>query len=199
MSRRKNELMDAIIHNLSQKGLSRLSLGPLAAAVGTSSRLLVFHFKSKERLILEVVNEVQTRIEKSFVAVAGAKETNRIDIPLRRYWRWATKEQNLRLLWLLSEAQTVALLNSNKRTKYPSRSWLNWTDIISSNLPGAISDSSTRTLCGTVYGGLILELLSTGNLDHTTRALEEFIELLILRQKFRGQAPEVPTRASELT
>jgi hypothetical protein len=46
---------------------------------------------------------------------------------------------------------------------------------------------------------LILELLSTGNLDHTTRALEEFIELLILRQKFRGQAPEVPTRASELT
>ena len=183
MSRRKDELLDAIVDHLSQKGLSRLSLRPLAAAVGSSSRLLVFHFKTKENLIFEVVNEVQARLEKSFDAVAGAKETNRIDIPLKRYWRWATNEQNLRYLWLMSEAQTVSVLNAHKQVKHPARSWLNWTDVLSSNLPESLRDSSTQSLCRSVYGGLILELLSTGALDVTTRAIEEFIQLLLLKQK----------------
>ena len=180
VSKRKNQLLDAIIDHLSREGLSRLSLRPLARVVGSSSRLLVFHFKSKERLILEVINELQTRIEKSFIAVAGAKETNRIDIPLRRYWRWATNEKNLRYLWLLSEAHTLAAVNTQENTKYPSRPRLNWTDIFSSNLPDAVGDMGTRTLCRAVYAGLILEL-SAGDVEHTTRALEEFVQLLLLR------------------
>lgn len=196
MSSRKLQLLNAIINHLSQKGLSRLSLGPLAAAVGTSSRLLVFHFKSKQQLVLEVVNAVQERLDESFAEVAGSRETNRIDAPIRRYWRWATQEENLRYLWLMSEAQTVAVLNSHRRTKHPARSWINWTDIISSHLPIIVDEFSTRMLCRAVFGGLILELTSTGDLINTSLALEDFIQLLILKQKYGNPLPGASGAAS---
>jgi len=48
MKERKQELIEAIIAYLLAHGLADLSLRPLAAKSGTSSRLLIYHFESKE-------------------------------------------------------------------------------------------------------------------------------------------------------
>ena len=64
MGDRKDQLIDRAIDYLLKNGLAGLSLRPLAAGIGTSARLLVLHFGSKEGLIEEVLGEVQERLRK---------------------------------------------------------------------------------------------------------------------------------------
>ncbi|MDE2280697.1 MAG: TetR family transcriptional regulator, partial [Xanthomonadaceae bacterium] len=47
MPPRKDALIEPIVGYLLEHGLANLSLRPLATAIGTSARLLVYHFESK--------------------------------------------------------------------------------------------------------------------------------------------------------
>jgi AcrR family transcriptional regulator len=59
--RRPGELRDAIVRYLSHHGLAGLSLRPLAKAVGSSPRGLLYHFGSKEKMVIAVLGEVRRR------------------------------------------------------------------------------------------------------------------------------------------
>src|SRR5689334_13292964 len=50
---RRQELRDALGDYVLAEGLADMSLRPLAAALGTSPRMLLYHFESKERLVSE--------------------------------------------------------------------------------------------------------------------------------------------------
>src|ERR1700733_1163078 len=95
---RKQELLDKLIAYLAKHGIADLSLRPMAAATGSSARLLIFHFGSKERLLEEVLGEMQTRLQTSFIVMAQAK---RKDPLLRVFWDWALTEPNHAMLRLL--------------------------------------------------------------------------------------------------
>ena len=60
MQTRKEILTDELVAYLLEHGLSDLSLRPLADALGTSARLLIYHFESKEGLLTEVLDSMQT-------------------------------------------------------------------------------------------------------------------------------------------
>src|SRR5579871_5164324 len=94
MAARKQELLDALIGYLTQHGLADLSLRPMAAATGTSARLLIFHFGSKEQLLIEVLGEMQSRLQRSFGEVLAAEPTPRKVPLLRAFWDWATTGRN---------------------------------------------------------------------------------------------------------
>src|SRR5437588_11165036 len=55
IKRPRDRLLDAAIDHVAQNGLGDLSLRGLAAALGTSHRMLIHHFGSKERLWVEIV------------------------------------------------------------------------------------------------------------------------------------------------
>src|SRR2546423_12190781 len=57
----RQKLLDAAIEYVAQHGLSDVSLRTLAAALGTSHRMLIHHFGSKERLWVEIVRTVESR------------------------------------------------------------------------------------------------------------------------------------------
>lgn len=58
---RPAELRDAILRYLSVHGLANLSLRPLAKAVHSSPRALLYHFGSKENMVAAVVAELRRR------------------------------------------------------------------------------------------------------------------------------------------
>jgi AcrR family transcriptional regulator len=60
-SQRRRELLDALIDEFAAGGIGDRSLRDVAAAVGTSHRMLLHHFGSREELILAVVGEVEAR------------------------------------------------------------------------------------------------------------------------------------------
>ena len=57
----RQRLLDAAVDYVAANGITGLSLRQLAAALGTSHRMLIFHFGSKEELLVEVVRTVEQR------------------------------------------------------------------------------------------------------------------------------------------
>ncbi|PSJ30658.1 TetR family transcriptional regulator [Streptosporangium nondiastaticum] len=55
MSRRE-ELLNAAMNYVGEHGLATLTLRPLAAALGTSDRMLVYHFGSREGLVVALLD-----------------------------------------------------------------------------------------------------------------------------------------------
>jgi AcrR family transcriptional regulator len=68
---RRDDLLDQVTDHVLEHGLIGLTLRPLAAAVGTSDRMLLYHFGSRDELVTAVV----TRTEDRAVAAIDALPT----------------------------------------------------------------------------------------------------------------------------
>jgi AcrR family transcriptional regulator len=175
MAPRKQEILEATLAYLVKHGLTDLSLRPLAAAAGTSARLLIYHFGSKEQLLAEVLDTLQSRLRESFVQASATKED---EPPLRTFWNWATSRRNFRSLRLLYELQILAAQNPDSYGRYLARNSRDWIELVRTAIPPAERTDAMATLLVAVFDGLFLELMSTGDRKRTTAALDEFISVV---------------------
>src|SRR5271167_3955947 len=60
-SQRRRQLLDALVQEFAAGGIGDRSLRDVAAAVGTSHRMLLHHFGSREDLLIAVVEEAERR------------------------------------------------------------------------------------------------------------------------------------------
>ena len=58
---RRRQLLDALIDVFADGGIGDRSLREIAEAVGTSHRMLLHHFRSRDELLLAIVEEVECR------------------------------------------------------------------------------------------------------------------------------------------
>jgi AcrR family transcriptional regulator len=188
MSERKTELLDAAIHYLLEHGVADLSLRPLAQAIGSSARLLIFHFKSKECLLQEVLGEVQQRLQRSLSELPPGGAGRSRTPPMKLFWQRITAPDNLPYLRLLYEVHFIALQNPAVYGQYLQQVSINWVAVIEGRLPESIRNKATATLVAAVFDGLLMELLTTGDLRRTTQALDLAIEML--SDKAYGHAGE---------
>ncbi|MGH8371405.1 MAG: TetR/AcrR family transcriptional regulator [Gammaproteobacteria bacterium] len=179
MEPRKQQLVDAAIGYLLKHGLADLSLRPLATEIGTSARLLIYHFGSKEGLLAEVLDAMQARLRDSFIAMTIAPAKSDGEPLIKTFWRWATARKQFPYLKLLYELQILAAQNPGVYAKYLKRSSLNWLELIQNALPPSERNPAMATLLGAVFDGLFLELMSTGERKRTTQALDEFIGIVL--------------------
>jgi AcrR family transcriptional regulator len=64
--KRPEELLEAIVHYLTIHGLADLSLRPLAKAVGSSPRVLLYYFGSKEKMVIRALAAIRQRQRASY-------------------------------------------------------------------------------------------------------------------------------------
>jgi AcrR family transcriptional regulator len=152
-----------------RNGVANLSLRPLAAAVGTSARMLLHYFGSKEALIAEVMAQVQTPLQDAFQELSEGREGEEDLLP--RFWKVLSKKANQPSLRLLFEVQMLALQNPRRYRRYLTSTSTNWRRLIEDALPAKQSNAIQATLYNAVIDGLLLELLSTGDQRRTLRAL----------------------------
>jgi AcrR family transcriptional regulator len=145
-----------------ERGLAGLSLRPLAKALDTSPRMLLYDFGTKERLIHEILAEIRGREAAQL----------RADVhTLEDVWAWISapeREPFLRLFFevyvdSLGRAEAVPLV----------RDWLEF--LRTSWRPQV--DEATATLMVAVIRGLLLDRLATRDLKRTDAALQRFVEL----------------------
>ncbi len=176
---RKQELLDALIRYLVRHGLADLSLRPMAAASGTSARLLIFHFGSKEKLLAAVLTEMQARLQRSFSGLLAANPAPRRVPLLRLFWDWATTGENYDYHRLLYQLQLLAVHNPKVYGRYLKKISLSWLELIQPALPPAQQTPGFATLYGAVFDGLFIELMSTGDRRRVLESLEQFISLAL--------------------
>lgn len=65
--RRRRELLDAVIDAFARGGIGGRSLREIAEAAGTSHRMLIHHFGSRDEMLLAIVEEVERRQTQTLV------------------------------------------------------------------------------------------------------------------------------------
>jgi AcrR family transcriptional regulator len=179
MQTRKEALVESLIAYLLGHGLADLSLRPLAAATGTSARLLIYHFGSKEGLLAEVLETMQAQLRQSFSRLLERPPVGgRAKPPLKLLWDWAIAPKNFPYLKLLYELQVLAVQNPDAYAQYLQRNAANWSELALALLPAQERDPAFATLCVAVFDGLFLELMSTGDRKRTTQAIDRFIRIV---------------------
>ena len=82
MSRREDLLAQVTDHVL-EHGLIGLTLRPVAAAIGTSDRMLIYHFDSRDALVSAVVAETT---ERAIAAVRALPAARNVRAAVNRLW-----------------------------------------------------------------------------------------------------------------
>jgi AcrR family transcriptional regulator len=177
MSSRKVELLDASLRYLVEHGLANTSLRPMAAALGTSPRILMFHFKSKEGLLQDVFEELNSRLEASLRTMASTGfDPSRVP-PLKRFWQWATSKENFPCFRLLYEAQIVALQNPKEYGRYLQKASYDWQAAAFDLMSPSLKSKAMASLCIAVFDGLMIERMSGGDMPRLTESLDLFIAM----------------------
>ena len=172
----RNQLLEKCLAYFLRYGVANLSLRPLAAAVGTSARMLLHYFGSKEALIAEVMGQVQARLQTAFQDLAADHGPADRDTLLQDFWKILSARPNQPALRLLFEVQMLALQNPKRYRRYLTRSSASWRELIQRALPSRQKSAVSATLYTAVIDGLLLELLSTGDMKRTSRALTLFAD-----------------------
>jgi AcrR family transcriptional regulator len=81
---RRDALLAACTDHVLAHGLIGLSLRPLAAAVGTSDRMLIYHFGSRDGLVAAVVDE---STERSVAYLRSLRAPRTVRSGVLRLWR----------------------------------------------------------------------------------------------------------------
>jgi len=68
----REDLLDKVTDHVLEHGLIGLSLRPVAAAVGTSDRMLIYHFTTRDALVSAVVARTSVRAVQQVDALPGA-------------------------------------------------------------------------------------------------------------------------------
>jgi AcrR family transcriptional regulator len=158
-----------------QHGVANLSLRPMADALGTSARMLLHHFGSKERLIGAVMTEVRAALQASFATLmAQLRDAPPAELVLA-FWNTLTSKSELPSVRLLFEVQVLAIQNPRRYQRYLSETSSSWLLLLEPAFPARPGRRVLATLSTAVIDGLLLELLSTGDLRRTSAALQVFI------------------------
>ena len=186
MTTRDRLIQDCLTYFL-RHGVANLSLRPLAASAGTSARMLLHYFGSKEALITEVMGQMQGRLQDEFKGLLAGRPDEPRSNPLPRFWKVLSRKRNQPSLRLLFEVQMLALQNPRRYRRYLSQTSVTWRGLIEQALPAKQRNAVNATLQSAVIDGLLLELLSTGDLRRTSRALMLFSNRCSLDRRGKGE------------
>jgi AcrR family transcriptional regulator len=166
------EVLEAAIDFIAQRGISDLSLRELATAIGTSHRMLIHHFGSKEGLWVEVIRAVEARQRALLAEVVPDPSADQAQAQ-RAWWRHISDPalgQNERLFF---EIYGQALQGRPGTTELLEGIVDTWLDAAEQ-----LGLDRTRTRLGiAVTRGLLLDLLATGDRAGVDAAMEDWIAL----------------------
>ncbi len=172
-SARQVELLDAAYRYVLCNGIGELSLRPLAKSIGTSPRVLLYLFGSKEGLIHALLNRAR-RDQLDLLEHLAGGFTSGVG---RRIWNWLVAQERRPLLVLWVEAYGRSLTDTAAPWSDFARLTVNdWLDALKSTQAPATRDtdlgSARRTAVLLVLRGAVLDLLATEDEERVCAAVE---------------------------
>jgi AcrR family transcriptional regulator len=176
-SMRRAELLEAAYGYVLANGFADMSLRPLAAAIGSSPRVLLFLFGSKEGLVRALLARARTDEMALVEDLRATTATSGLAGPravAAAIWQWLADADHRAVLILWTEAYARSLTDPRGPWADFARSTVDdWLEVLAT-APGAGRERATLTLA--VLRGALLDLLATGDLDRTTHAVLDYVE-----------------------
>lgn len=174
-SPRRTELLEAAYRYVLAHGLTDLSLRPLAAAIGSSPRVLLYLFGSKDGLVQALLARARAG-ELAMLDELGAADDTPAAIA-GRLWAWLSREDHRGFLVLWVEGYARSLVDPDGPWAGFARATVeDWLAVLAAAEPtdrradAAGPARHTRVLA--LLRGALLDLLATGESDRVGRAVE---------------------------
>jgi AcrR family transcriptional regulator len=173
----RQRLLDAVVTHFTEAGLADQSLRRIAEAIGTSHRMLLYHFGSKDGLLLAVVREVEARTQRRLQEFSG-DVPGEADAVIRRMWAYLADPALGDFERLFFALYGRALQGDGSIRALLDDDVAHWLDAnVALTAPWGLPVDVARTharLGLAVTRGLLLDLLATGDRAGVESALELF-------------------------
>ena len=173
----RERLLAAAMDHVAHNGVGDLSLRALAAALGTSHRMLIYHFGSREGLLIAVIRRVEAQ-QRAALAEMLLDEDAPPAETMRRMWRRLADPA----LWpnerLFFEVYAQALQGSPHALPLLDGIVDAWVEPLVALAPPDVPQEQARAearLGVAVVRGLLLDLLATGDRAAVDAAMERYI------------------------
>ena len=182
-SARQEELLESAYRYVLDNGLTDMSLRPLATAIGSSPRVLLFLFGSKDGLIRALLARARADELALLERIGPLTGDVGLATAVRATWTWLSDPQHHQLLALWVQAYARSLTEpAGPWADFAQRTVKDWLTILASAHPPARRRSragiTEQTLALAVLRGALLDLLATGDLKRTTAAVNRHVKLL---------------------
>jgi AcrR family transcriptional regulator len=169
---RRTELLDLAYAYALAHGLGDLSLRPLAAAIGSSPRVLLYLFGSKDGLIRALL--AKARADELSV-LEGIGTEGLVEVALR-VWAWLARTEHRALLAVWVEGYARSLVDPDGPWAGFARDTVtDWMAVLARAQPAAQrrtrAGAAQRTIVLALLRGNMLDLLATDDTARTTAAV----------------------------
>ncbi|HEY1520912.1 MAG TPA: TetR/AcrR family transcriptional regulator [Solirubrobacteraceae bacterium] len=175
-SARRSELLELAYEYVLEHGVAGLSLRPLAVAVSSSPRVLLFLFGSKAELVRTILARAR---EDELALLERVRATNTGDgliAAAAELWGWLAADEHRGLLALWVEGYARSLIDpSGPWAGFAATTVADWLDVLAES--GAAGEAEA-TLVLAVLRGAMLDLLATGDVERTTSAVNRALARL---------------------
>ena len=162
----KADLLRRAAEYVLQHGLTDLSLRPLAAHLGVSARLLLYHFGSKEQLVIEVLGSIAQQQHVVLSQVDPSIDpAERLDV----LWARVTSPELTPFLRSLFEVELHAIDGEEHYRQFARGAIQAWLSVVAAHLRDDVP-APTVNLVLAALTGLLIDRFSTQEEQRTNEA-----------------------------
>jgi AcrR family transcriptional regulator len=185
MPRRKDQsnrelLLDACLAAFVRAGTLEVSLDALAGAAGSSKRMLIHYFGSREALEEMAMARLEDRLRARFRAGAFPAATPAQTVVMA-LWEQLTARQSRGVLLLTMDLVRRSWSGSERGKRFFEEQQRLWADMLREFVPDEGAVESLLQL----FQGAALVYLATGDRDRGRRALARFVDMEAAAQRRR--------------
>lgn len=174
----REKLLDQAADYVLSHGVGDLTLRPLAEALRTNARMLIYHFGSREGLMREILARLRERGDARIQAwFQRGRKPRTLPQFLRWYWKRVSAPKVRPAIRMIFELYTLALRHPRAYPgvlEDPIAYWRKLTE--RADIPSKV-DAVEATLLLAVTRGLLLDLCATGDCARVGRAMNVFAQL----------------------
>jgi AcrR family transcriptional regulator len=175
----RSQLLDRIVAYTLTKGVGSLSLRPLAKELGVSPASLMYHFRSKEELTVEILKHAGDR-QRTLLASLHVSHADRPRDVCREVWRVIGSPDARPLFRLFFEVYGLALIDPGRFPGFFPNAVTNWLDFLTRTYVQSGSDvdiaRAQATIVIAVFRGFLLDVCATGDAERVDRAVALWID-----------------------
>ncbi|MEU4313291.1 TetR/AcrR family transcriptional regulator [Nocardia sp. NPDC024068] len=172
---KRAELLDAVVRYIAEHGLADLSLRPLAAALGTSSRMLIYYFGTKEELLVQALSTHRPDLTAVF---AGVGDTAALRERLWGFWRSNTSGPDAASVTVMLQVLGAACAPHGPYIRYADEAIADFISTLTGELRKLETDDPdiVATLLVSGLRGILQDRTITRDIERTDRAARRLIE-----------------------
>jgi len=178
---RPAELLDEIVAYLVKNGVAELSLRPLAKAVGSSPRVLLYYFGSKEELVAKALARLREQQRSTFSAMREARYDRPSDA-CRAIWKQMSAPLSEKLFTFFFETYALALRHPRRFGDFLNNAVEDWLEFVAEPLiRKGQTRSEARALATIViagFRGFMLDYCASRDRERVDRAVDLWLRSL---------------------